>query len=52
MAAVLNTSAIAGTCAFCVVSVSGERTITPGNKYELVVGATETAAAGYTITAR
>ena len=34
----LNTSAIAGTCAFCVVSATGESSISPGNEYTVEIG--------------
>ena len=34
----LNTSAVAGTCAFCVVSAAGESSVTVGNEYALDVG--------------
>ena len=33
----LNTSAVAGTCAFCVVDAAGESSIKAGNRYQLSV---------------
>ena len=42
----LNTSAVAGTCAFCVVDAAGESSIKAGNRYQLSV-----ASEAFTVTA-
>ena len=42
----LNTSAVAGTCAFCVVDAAGESSIKAGTRYQLSV-----ASEAFTVTA-